>query len=112
MPSRKVNNRTSTERKNDLLSRTSHTVIAMRFCKRCFFSGIQCVMGDASEKCVACVNSRKSCDLAISSVKLRRIHKERIRLRNEVRTVRAKLNRLKEQLLRAENEKKEMMFRE
>ena len=110
MPPRKVNNRTSTERKNDLLSRTSHTVIAMRFCKRCSSSSTQCVMGDASEKCVACVNSGKPCDLAIPSAKLRRIHKERIRLRDEIRAVRAKLNRLKEQLLRAENKEEEMMF--
>ena len=112
MPFRKVNNRISTERKDDFLSRTSHTVIAMRSCKCCSFSNTQCVMEDASEKCVACVNSEKSYDLAILSVKLRRIHKERIRLRDEIRAVRAKLNRLKEQLLRAENEKEEMMFRE
>ena len=110
MSSRKVNNRTSTERKNDFLSRTSHTVIAMRLCKRYFFSDIQCVMRDGSKKCVACVNSRKSCDLVISSVKLRHIHKERIRLRDEIRAVRAKLNRLKEQLLRTENEEEKMMF--
>ena len=56
------------------------------------------------------MNSEKSYDLVDSSVKFRRIHKERIRLRNEIRTVRAKLNRLKKQLLRAENEEEEIMF--
>ena len=112
MSFRKMNNYISTEHKNDFLSRTNYTVIAMRFYKRCFFLNTQCVMKDASEKCVACVNSKKFCDFVISFVKLRRIHKERICLCNEIRTVRAKLNRLKEQLLRAENEEEEMMFRE
>ena len=108
----KINNRISTERKNDFLSWINYIVIAMHLCKHCFFLNIQCVMRDASKKCVACVNSKKSYDLVISFAKLRRIHKERIRLRNEIWAMRAKSNRLKEQLLRTENEEKQMMFRE
>ena len=53
-----------------------------------------------------CVSSNKFYEMIISFVKLRRIHKECIRFRNEVREIKTKMYHLKQQLLRAEHEKK------
>jgi hypothetical protein len=56
------------------------------------------------------VKASKPCDLAISPAKLRRIHKERLRVRNAIREVKAKLYRLKHQLRQLKNEEEEIML--
>jgi len=112
MPPRKTNTRTSSHRKEDLLNSIGSVVIAMRPCKRCSSAGKTCTLGEASEKCVACVESGKSCDLAIPPSKLRRIHKERLRVRDAVREAEAKLYRLRSQLRRLEDEEEEVISSE
>jgi len=84
-------------------------VIVMRPCKRCSSRGKTCTLGEASEKCVACVESGKLCDLAIPPSKLRRIHKERLRVRDAIREAETKLYRLQNQLRRLKDEEKEMV---
>ena len=76
----------------------------MRPCKRCASRNLTCLLGESSEKCIECVSSGKSCDLVIPPSKLRRVHKERIRVRNEVREVKAKLYRMETRLRDLENE--------
>jgi hypothetical protein len=56
------------------------------------------------------VEASKPCDLAISSIKLRRIYKKRLRVRDAIREMKTKLYRLKHQLRQLKNEKKEMML--
>ena len=84
----------------------------MRFCKSCSFASKQCLLSDAFEKCFTCVASRKSCDLVISSFIMRRVHEERLRVRNEVREAKTKLQRLERQLKRLKNEKENLILRE
>ena len=64
---------------------------------------------DNSKKCVECVRSNRNCDLAISSISIKRIHKKRMRLKKEVRDAHAKLSRLKKQLNFLESKKKEII---
>ena len=65
MPPIKSNNRTSSQRKQFLISNFGVLSFSMRPCKSCSFANKQCLLGDASEKCLACVASGKPCDLAI-----------------------------------------------
>jgi len=55
------------------------------------------------------VESGKSCDLTIPPSKLRRIHKERLRVRDAIREAKAKLSRLRNQLRQLEDEEKEIV---
>ena len=103
MPSSKLP-RTSSCRKADLLSNFSVLSEAMRPCKRCVSRNLTCLLGESSEKCIECVSSGKSCNLAIPPSKLRRVYKERIRVRNKVREVKAKLYRIETRLRNLENE--------
>jgi hypothetical protein len=110
MSPRKINDRNSFKRKKDLLNSVDPVSLAMRPCKRCSSLEKTCTLGETSKKCICCVEASKLCDLAIPSTKLRRIHKERLRVRDAIREVEAKLYRLKHRLRQLENEKKEMML--
>jgi len=110
MPPRKINDRNSSKRKEDLLNFANSLSLAMRPCKRCSSLGKTCILGETSKKCICCVKANKSCDLAISPTKLRRIHKERLRVRDAIREVEAKLYRLKHQLRQLENKEEEMVL--
>ncbi len=83
--------------------------LAMRSCRNYTMSSkIYCV-NDDSKKCVKCVRSNRDYNLAISFASIKRIHKERIRLKKEVRNARTKLSQLKKQLKFLKNKKKEMI---
>jgi hypothetical protein len=112
MPSRKINDRNSFKRKKDLLNSADSLSLAMRSCKRCSSLGKTCILDEASKKCICCVKASKPCDLAISPAKLRRIHKKRLRVRDAIREVKAKLYRLKHQLRQLKNEEEDMMLSE
>ena len=108
----KSNNRTFSQRKQFLLSNFEFLSINMRSCKFCSFTSKQCLFDDAFEKCLACVASKKFCDLVIPSFIMQRVHKKRIRVRNEVREAKAKLQRLKRQLKRLKDEEKNLILKE
>jgi len=110
MSSRKINDRNSFKRKKDLLNSVGPLSLAMRLCKRCSSLEKTCFLGETSKKCICCVKASKSCDLTISSTKLRRIHNERLRVRDAIREMKAKLYWLKHQLQQLENEKEMMML--
>ena len=88
----------------------------MRFCKNCSRSRVLCRIDDGSKKCVKCVSTDRICDLAISPIIIKRIQRERKKIREEVRKARAaaktvivKMNRLKRQLETLKNQKKELI---
>ena len=110
MPSRKINDRNSFKRKEDLLNFVDSLSLAMRPCKRCFSLEKTCTLDKTSKKCICCVEANKSYNLAISPIKFRRIHKERLRVRDAIREMKAKLYRLKHQLRQLKNKKKEIML--
>jgi len=110
MPSRKINDRNFFKRKKDLLNFVDFLSLAMRFCKRCSSLRKTCILDETSKKCICCVKTSKLCDLAISPAKLRRIYKKRLRVRDAIREMKAKLYRLKHQLRQLKNKKKEMML--
>ena len=112
MPSRKTNDRNSFKRKEDLLNSVGLLSLVMRSCKRCSSLGKTCSLGEASKKCICCVEASKFCDLAIPPATLRRIHKERLRVRDAVREMETKLYRLKHQLQQLKNEKEKMVLSE
>jgi hypothetical protein len=110
MSSRKTNDRNSFKRKEDLLNSVDSLSLAMRPCKRCSSLKKTCFLDETSKKCICCVKTSKPCDLAISPAKLRRIHNERLRVRDAIREVKTKLYRLKHQLRQLENEEEVMML--
>jgi hypothetical protein len=110
MPSRKINDRNSFKRKKDLLNSVDSLSFAMRLYKRCSSLRKTCILDEMLKKCICCVKASKPCDLTISSAKLRRIHKKRLRVRDAIREMKTKLYRLKHQLRQLKNEKKEMML--
>ena len=83
----------------------------MRLCKFCSFVDKQCLLSDAFEKCFACVASRKFCDLVIFFFIMRRMYKERLRVRNEVRETKTKLHNLEKQLKRLKDEEENLILR-
>ena len=112
MPFAKNNNRTSSQRKQLLLSNFDILFVNMRPCKFCSFANKQCLLSDAFKKYLACVASKKFCDFVIPSSIMRRMHKERLRVRNEMREAKAKLQRLKRQLKRLKDEEENLILRE
>ncbi len=56
------------------------------------------------------MRSNCNCDLTISSILIKQIYKEQMRLKKEVRNTRAKLSRLKKQLNFLKNKKKEIII--
>jgi hypothetical protein len=110
MPSRKTNDRNSFKRKKDLLNSVDPLSLAMRLCKRCSSLEKTCSLDETSKKCICCVKAGKPCDLTISPTKLRRIHNERLRVRDAIREVKTKLYQLKHQLRQLKNEKEVMML--
>ena len=81
----------------------------MRPYKRCASRNITYLLGEASEKCLAYIDSGKSCNLAIPLSKLRRVYKERIRVRNDIRKLKAKLYRIEIQLRDLENKEEDLV---
>ncbi len=112
MSSRKINDRNFFKRKKNLFNFVDSLSLAMRLCKRCSSLRKICTFDETSKKCICCVKTNKLCDLAISSVKFRRIYKKRLRVRDAIRDVKTKLHRLKHQLRQLKNEKKKMMLLE
>jgi hypothetical protein len=110
MSSRKINDRNSFKRKKDLFNSVGPLSLAMRLCKRCSSLEKICFLNEMLKKCICCVKASKPCDLAISSAKFRRIHNERLRVRDAIREVKTKLYRLKHQLRQLKNEKEVMML--
>ncbi len=110
MPSRKINDRNSFKRKKDLLNSVDSLLLAMRFYKRCSSLKKTCILDKMSKKCICCVKTNKSCDLAISLTKFRRIYKKRLRVRDAIREMKTKLYRLKHQLRQLKNKKKAIML--
>ncbi len=110
MPLRKINDRNSFKRKKDLLNFVDSLSLAMRSCKRYFSLEKTCILNKTSKKCICCVKTNKPYDLAISLVKLRRIYKKRLRVRDAIREIKTKLYRLKHQLRQLKNEKKEIIL--
>jgi septal ring factor EnvC (AmiA/AmiB activator) len=110
MPSRKINDRNFFKRKKDLLNFVDSLSFAMRLYKRCSSLRKTCTLDEMSKKCICYVKTNKSCDLAISSAKLRRIHKKRLRVRDAIHEMKTKLYRLKHQLQQLENKKKKIML--
>ncbi len=110
MPSRKINDRNSFKRKEDLLNFVNSLSLAMRFYKRYSLLKKTCTLDKTSKKCICCVKANKPCDLAISPIKLRRIYKKRLRVCDAIREIKIKLYRLEHQLRQLKNKKKEIML--
>jgi hypothetical protein len=110
MSSRKTNDRNSFKRKKDLFNSVDPLSLAMRPCKRCSSLEKTCFLGEMSKKCICCVRASKPCDLAISPAKLRRIHNERLRVRDAIREMKTKLYWLKHQLRQLKNEEEVIML--
>ena len=91
MSSRKINDRNSFKRKKDLLNFVDSLSLAMRFYKRCSSLEKTCTLGKTSKKCICCVKANRPCDLTISPTKFRRIYKKRLRVRDAIRKMKAKL---------------------
>ena len=116
MSPRKVNVGDSIRRKHTLFDTIVPSFLAMRPCKNCFRSRVLCRIGDESDKCVGCVSAGRICDLAILPTIIKRIQRERRKIREEVRKARAaakivivKVNRLERQLEALKNQKKELI---
>jgi hypothetical protein len=110
MSPRKINDRNSFKRKEDLLNSVGPLSLAMRPCKRCSSLEKTCSLDETSKKCICCVKTSKPCDLTISPAKLRRIYNERLRVRDAIREMKAKLYRLKHQLRQLKNKKEVIML--
>lgn len=114
----KSNVGTSFQRKAAFLSKISPSSLAtsMHPCKNCARSQVSCRVDEGSEKCVACVSSGRTCDLAISPVTIRRIQNERKRIRDEVRKARAAAKaavaKVDRQLEALENQEEELVSTE
>lgn len=113
---RRTFKRNSIQRKNDFLLNFDFIVLAMRLCKRCVFARVPCQIDENFEKCVECISSDQTCSLFISSITIKRIQKERKRIRDEVRRVQrtrneinVTLSRFERQLKTLKNQKKELI---
>jgi hypothetical protein len=78
------------------------------YCNCAMFSKIYCVNNNF-KKCIKCVQLSRNYNLAISLTLIKRIYKERLRLKKEMRKARIKLSCLKRQLNFLENKKKEII---
>ena len=106
MSSRKINTRIFLYCKKDLLKSINSIVVVIRSCKRCSSSDKICTLNKISKKCVFYVKSNKSYNLVISSSKLRRIYKKRLRVRDAIRKTETKLYYLRNQLRRLKDKEK------
>ena len=91
-------------------------VSVMRFCKNCVAFHQLCQMNDTSKKCISCNVFDRFCDLYVFSIVIQRLHCEQMKLRKQMRDVRAivirenaKFVRLKQQLEHIENRKKKLI---
>jgi len=109
MSSRKINIKNSFFRKKDLFDALDFVCLAMRSCRNCAMSSKVYCVNDDFKKCVKCVRLNRDCDLAISSISIKRIYEKRLRLKKEMREARAKLCRLKKQLNFLKNKEKKMI---
>ena len=105
MPPCKANVEDSIRRKHILFDTIVPSSLAMSFCKNCSRFRVPCRIDDESEKCVECVSADRTCDLVISPTIIKRIQREKRKIREEVRKARAaakiviaKINRLNRQL--------------
>ena len=81
----------------------------MRSCYNCTMSSkIYCVNNNF-KKCVKCVRSNCNYNLTIFFASIKRIYKEQMRLKKEVRNARTKLSRLKKQLNFLKKKKKKKL---
>ncbi len=81
----------------------------MRSCYNCTISSKIYYINNNSKKCVKCVQSNCNYNLTIFSILIKRIYKERMRLKKEVRNTYTKLNRLKKKLNFLKNKEKEII---
>ncbi len=109
MPSKKINIKNSSFCKKNLFDVLDFVCLAMRFCRNCAMSNKVYCVSDNFKKCVKCVRSNRNYDLAILFTLIKRIYKERLRLKKEVREARTKLSRLKKQLNFLKKKKKKMI---
>ncbi len=71
----------------------------MRFCRNCtMFNKTYCV-SDNFEKCIECVRLNRNYNLTILSILIKRIYEKRLYLKKEMCETRAKLSRLKKNLI-------------
>ncbi len=82
----------------------------MCFCRNCTISSKTCCINNNFKKCIKCVQSNRNYNLTISSILIKQIYKEQIRLKKEVRNVYTKLSRLKKQFNFLKNKKKEIII--
>ena len=81
----------------------------MRSYKRCASYSIIYLLDKVLEKYLVYIDSGKPYNLAIPLLKLRRIYKERIRVRNDVYKLKAKLYRIEIQLRNLENKEEDLV---
>jgi len=109
MSLKKINIKNFFFRKKDLFDALSLISLAMRFCRNYTMSSkIYCVSNNF-KKCIKCVRFSRNYNLTISSILIKRIYKERMRLKKKVRNAHAKLSRLEKQLDFLKNKKKEII---
>jgi len=72
------------------------------------FNKIYCISNNF-KKCIKCVQSSCNYNLTIFSILIKRIYREQIYLKKEVRNIHTKLSRLEKQLDFLKNKKKEII---
>ena len=91
----------STNRRKQKVVSFGIGVFAMRFCKNCSSSSVPkpCRIVESSEKCVACVNSGRLCNLvSFDTARWRRLKEKRKRLKIKLKESYAKQQRLFRQI--------------
>ena len=119
MPHHKTARIAPSIRRKSFVANAGPLAPAMRPCKNCVASHQPCQMSDTSEKCMGCNASGRSCDLYVPPVVIQRLHRERMKLRKQVRDARAavaregaKLARLEQQLEHIEDREEELISTE
>ena len=74
----------STTRRKNQYKKILEEDVKMRPCSNCIRRSTRCVAHRSSDKCAACIQSTKRCDLLIFSEDWRRLNIERERLRDEI----------------------------
>jgi len=78
------------------------------YCNYTMSNKIYCISNNF-KKYIKCMQSNCNCNLIISSILIKQIYKEQMRLKKEVRNARAKLSRLKKKLNFLKNKKKKII---
>lgn len=74
-------------------------VSIMRFCKNCVASHQSCQINNTSKKCMKCNAFDRFCDLYVFFVVIQRLHRERIKLKKQIRDVQAIVTRKNKKLI-------------